>query len=147
MNRAFAIAPTEEALTARVQSHTSKDATYRQRLYVLIVNEELVSFCGVKGAAEDGIAYSPPSAVRIGVVWTHREWRGHGFASFVVAHACRAFLGRPEIKQLQLFADTANPTSNKIYRKLGFKLSCGVGRGDGAFLNSHTTPENMSLIF
>ena len=56
---------------------------------------------------------------RIGPVYTPKEERGRGWASAAVAQVARRILeagARP-----CLFTDQANPTSNRIYRALGFR--------------------------
>lgn len=67
------------------------------------------------------LALSPAVAgtVRIGPVYTPPSQRGRGYASAAVATACREALGRGA-HRCMLFADLANPTSNKIYAAVGF---------------------------
>ena len=55
---------------------------------------------------------------RIGPVFTPREHRGHGIASYVVGELTRRGLGAGH--RMCLFTDLANPTSNKIYSGLGY---------------------------
>lgn len=57
---------------------------------------------------------------RIGPVYTVEEHRGHGYAAAVTAVACRRALDRGTT-QLLLYADIDNPTSNTLYRRLGFE--------------------------
>lgn len=56
---------------------------------------------------------------RIGPVYTPPEERGHGYASILTAHVARTL--RWQGLNVCLFADLANPTSNKIYRAIGFE--------------------------
>ncbi len=56
---------------------------------------------------------------RIGPVYTPREQRGRGFASAGVAAVSRRFLAQGV--RVCLFTDQANPTSNRIYRALGYE--------------------------
>ncbi|WP_433200150.1 GNAT family N-acetyltransferase [Nocardia sp. CA-107356] len=56
---------------------------------------------------------------RIGPVYTPPEERGHGYASILTAHVARTL--RWKGLNVCLFADIANPTSNKIYRAIGFE--------------------------
>ncbi|MCW2795197.1 GNAT family N-acetyltransferase [Nocardioides sp.] len=65
--------------------------------------------------------YNAPAydVVRIGPVYTPREHRGRGYASATVATLSRRLVG--ESLRLCLFTDQANPTSNKIYRALGYE--------------------------
>lgn len=55
---------------------------------------------------------------RIGPVCTPPEHRGHGYASAVSAHVAQVL--REDGLNVCLFADTANPTSNRIYQAIGF---------------------------
>ncbi|MCF6376979.1 GNAT family N-acetyltransferase [Nocardioides KLBMP 9356] len=57
--------------------------------------------------------------VRIGPVYTPREHRGRGIASYVVGELTRR--GLEAGHRMCLFTDQANPTSNKIYAALGYQ--------------------------
>lgn len=56
---------------------------------------------------------------RIGPVFTPREHRGRGIASYVVAELTRR--GLEAGRRMCLFTDRANPTSNGIYRAVGYR--------------------------
>lgn len=56
---------------------------------------------------------------RIGPVYTPPEHRGHGYASSVTARAAWDILDHAAVPVL--YTDLANPTSNKIYRAIGFR--------------------------
>ncbi|MFC9893974.1 GNAT family N-acetyltransferase [Nocardia sp. NPDC127579] len=56
---------------------------------------------------------------RIGPVYTPPEDRGRGYAAALSAHVAREL--RAQGLDICLFADTDNPTSNKIYRGIGFE--------------------------
>ena len=57
---------------------------------------------------------------RIGPVFTPQDRRGHGYGSAVTAAAC-TLAHRSRTADVVLFADLANPTSNKIYQRIGFE--------------------------
>ncbi|TPG36775.1 GNAT family N-acetyltransferase [Mycolicibacterium hodleri] len=57
---------------------------------------------------------------RIGPVYTPPENRGHGYGAAVTAEAVR-HAQRDGARDVVLFADKANPVSNRIYRRLGFR--------------------------
>ncbi len=63
----------------------------------------------------------PPAygVARIGPVYTPREHRGRGIASYVVGELTRR--GLEAGHRMCLFTDRANPTSNKIYAGLGYE--------------------------
>jgi predicted GNAT family acetyltransferase len=67
-----------------------------------------------------GIAQEVARLVRIGPVYTPPELRRRGFASSAVAETSRRALARGA-RECALFADLANPTSNKIYAEVGFR--------------------------
>jgi GNAT superfamily N-acetyltransferase len=56
---------------------------------------------------------------RVGPVFTPREHRGAGIASYVVGELTRT--GLEAGHRMCLFTDQANPTSNKIYEALGYR--------------------------
>jgi GNAT superfamily N-acetyltransferase len=74
----------------------------------------------------DGVPVSlavrrPPAAgvSRIGPVYTAPEQRGRGYGSAVTARAAFDILDNAAVPVL--YTDVANPTSNKIYRAIGFR--------------------------
>jgi predicted GNAT family acetyltransferase len=67
------------------------------------------------------VASQPSGGVSIiGPVWTPVSARGRGFASAVVAAAARWAL-RAGAEHVILYTDLANPVSNSVYPKLGFR--------------------------
>lgn len=65
------------------------------------------------------VGRSPAHGVaRIGPVYTPPGQRGHGYGSAVTAAATQDVLAADAIPVL--YTDLANPTSNKIYRRLGY---------------------------
>jgi GNAT superfamily N-acetyltransferase len=58
-------------------------------------------------------------SARIGPVYTPPTHRGNGYGSGVTAAATRSILDEHGIPVL--FTDLANPTSNKIYRAMGYR--------------------------
>jgi len=67
-----------------------------------------------------GVVALTPHGARIGYVYTPPEWRGQGFASACVAHLSRRVLDGG-CAFCFLYTDLANPTSNAIYRKIGYE--------------------------
>jgi GNAT superfamily N-acetyltransferase len=61
-----------------------------------------------------------PSGVRIGPVYTPPEERRHGYATALTAAASQHQLDRGR-RFCFLFTDLANPTSNRIYRSIGYE--------------------------
>lgn len=66
-------------------------------------------------------AGGPPAygVARIGPVFTPPEHRGRGYASAAVAEVSQQFLRQGS--RVCLFTDQANPTSNAIYQRLGYR--------------------------
>jgi uncharacterized protein len=60
-----------------------------------------------------------PTGMRIGMVYTPPEQRGHGYASALVA-AQSQWLLDSGLQFCTLNTDLANPTSNKIYQAIGY---------------------------
>lgn len=66
-----------------------------------------------------------PNSMRIGPVYTPREFRGRGYASACVAAVSQHLLNSGR-KFCTLFTDLANLTSNKIYMQIGYEAVCDV---------------------
>ena len=61
-----------------------------------------------------------PNGIRIGPVYTPRELRRRGYASAITAELTRSLLAGGR-RFCFLFTDLANPTSNSIYRQVGYE--------------------------
>ncbi|BBY15843.1 GNAT family N-acetyltransferase [Mycolicibacterium litorale] len=66
-----------------------------------------------------GVRRPAAGVSRIGPVYTAPEVRGRGYGAAVTAAACRWALAAGAT-QVVLFADLDNPTSNRVYQRLGF---------------------------
>lgn len=86
----------------------------RGNLYLWMADDEPVSMAN--------IAHRSPRHARLNAVYTPREHRGRGYASAVVGVLCS--LLETEKLTPMLYADVANPDSNKVYRNVGF-VACG----------------------
>jgi predicted GNAT family acetyltransferase len=64
-----------------------------------------------------------PNGIRIGPVYTPPELRGRGYGSAVTAAVTERALDRGR-RFCFLYTDLANPTSNAIYRRLGYEPVC-----------------------
>jgi len=67
-----------------------------------------------------GYSREVEGARRIGPVYTVERHRRHGYGAAVTAAVCRRALDGGT-SQLLLYADIDNPTSNTLYRRLGFE--------------------------
>jgi len=63
---------------------------------------------------------APPDAGRIAPVYTPPHARGHGYATALVAALSQALLDAGR-QRLFLITDLANPVSNSIYAKIGYR--------------------------
>lgn len=73
---------------------------------------ELVSMAGFGGRT--------PNGIRIGPVYTPPELRGRGYASALTATLTQRLLDQGR-RFCFLFTDLANPTSNSIYQRIGYR--------------------------
>lgn len=64
-----------------------------------------------------------PRGIRIGGVYTPPAMRRRGYATALVAEVSRVMLAEGKAFCV-LFTDLANPTSNAIYRKIGYRPVC-----------------------
>ncbi|MBS2963142.1 GNAT family N-acetyltransferase [Actinocrinis puniceicyclus] len=72
-----------------------------------------VSMAGITRQLEGG-------GIRVGPVYTPKPSRGHGYAAAATAAVCRLAFERGA-QEVSLYADVANPTSNSLYQRLGFR--------------------------
>ena len=78
---------------------------------------EVVSMAAATGAT--------PQGIRIAYVYTPPEQRGRGYASSLVAELSQSQLDAGR-RFCFLYTDRANPTSNEIYRRIGYRPVCDV---------------------
>ena len=72
-----------------------------------------------------GCGNPTPNGMRVGPVYTPPELRGRGYASAAVAALTQLALDSGRAFCF-LFTDLANPTSNKIYHRIGYEPVCDV---------------------
>ncbi|MBT3983068.1 MAG: GNAT family N-acetyltransferase [Bacteriovoracaceae bacterium] len=66
------------------------------------------------------VARESKNAATISMVFTPEHHRGNGYGSLVTAYLSKRVLESGK-KKCNLFTDLLNPTSNSIYRKIGYK--------------------------
>jgi predicted GNAT family acetyltransferase len=66
---------------------------------------------------------STPHGYCIGPVFTPPQFRGRGYATALTAALSQALLEGGK-QFTALFTDLANPTSNSIYQKIGYRPLC-----------------------
>jgi uncharacterized protein len=72
-----------------------------------------------------GFTGPTPHGIRVGPVYTPPEHRNRGYASGCVAALSRLLLDRG-YRFCFLYTDLANPTSNRIYQRIGYEAVCEV---------------------
>lgn len=104
----------EETAPDDIESMTDRWLSRRGRTLYLWEDDsgEVVSLAGVGSKT--------PNGVRIGPVYTPPEARNRGYASALVATISQAELDAGR-RFCFLFTDLANPTSNHIYRTIGYE--------------------------
>jgi predicted GNAT family acetyltransferase len=70
-----------------------------------------------------GFGGGTPNGIRVGPVYTPPELRGRGYASALVAALSAELLARGR-RFCFLYTDLANPTSNRIYERIGYRRVC-----------------------
>ncbi len=85
-----------------------------KRLYVLELNGEVVAMTGKTRPLSN--------SETICLVYTPKHLRKKGYASKLVEEVTKLILTEKEM--VTLYTDLANPTSNSIYMKIGFKPYC-----------------------
>jgi RimJ/RimL family protein N-acetyltransferase len=76
---------------------------------------------GDRAVAMAGRTHPAAGVVRVGPVYTPPEHRRRGYGAAVTAAASAAAQGLPETREVVLFTDLDNPTSNKIYIEVGYR--------------------------
>ena len=100
--------------TGHAEHHTLDDIERRIQDGVIWLVEHEGSVVHLTGVSTPAYGVS-----RVGPVYTPREHRGHGYASYAVAELTRR--GLEQGTRMCLFTDQANPTSNKIYEAIGYE--------------------------
>jgi predicted GNAT family acetyltransferase len=85
------------------------------RLYVWEDAGRLASMATATGAT--------PNGIRLIAVYTPDALRGHGYATSCVAGTTAALLAQGR-RFCFLFTDLANPTSNALYKRIGYEHQC-----------------------
>jgi predicted GNAT family acetyltransferase len=114
----------DEVVPPSMQDRERLETSTRDRLeddplkggfWVWEVEARVVSLSGHGGRT--------PTGIRVGPVYTPPQDRGEGYATSLVA-AQTAWLLANAVSSCFLYTDLANPTSNAIYRRIGYAQHC-----------------------
>lgn len=89
------------------------ESTDASGLWLWEVDDTTVSMSGYGGPT--------PNGIRIGPVYTPPPLRGRGYATALVAAQSRWLLANGR-RLVFLFTDLENPTSNALYRRIGYRM-------------------------
>lgn len=111
------LAEAEEQAGRPVESHAPHDLDDTRRR----IRDGQVWLWEDDGQVVHMTGANPPSAgvARIGPVYTPKPFRGNGYAIAAVAGVSQLFLDQGA--RVCLFTDQANPVSNRIYQRIGYR--------------------------
>ncbi len=118
--------PAEEGLIDQWGSEfireTGIDASDSKKLAERLIRSQQVFVWVHEGTPRTMAAWSGPTphGVRINLVYTPPPERGHGWASHAVAALTQKLFDEGK-RFCFLFTDLANPTSNRIYQRIGYQ--------------------------
>lgn len=101
-------------------SEETDEERLRQRVIQKIGDGHFFFWEDEKPVSLAGITRPTARGISIGPVYTPPDQRGHGYASSAVAHLSQKMLDSGK-EFCALFTDLANPTSNSIYQKIGYR--------------------------
>ncbi|MFZ3588805.1 GNAT family N-acetyltransferase [Bacillus sp. DJP31] len=102
---------TPDLLTPEVARQKAEDDVNSQTIYLWTLNNSVVSMAKEARPTNNGVVVT--------LVFTPEEYRGMGYASSLVASLSKHLL-EEGYKFCSLYTDLANPTSNHIYREIGY---------------------------
>jgi predicted GNAT family acetyltransferase len=105
------VVPARRRAAVDVRMRASDDGGF----WLLEDADDVVSLAGYGGPT--------PNGIRIGPVFTPTRFRGRGYATKIVSELSADLLARGR-RFCFLFTDLANPTSNAIYRRIGYEHVC-----------------------
>ena len=95
-------------------------ARLRKMIPRRIEQEQIWIWDDAGSVAMAGWTDAPPDAARVAPVYTPPQARGRGYATALVAELSQSLLDRG-CQRLFLITDLANPVSNSIYAKIGYR--------------------------
>ena len=108
-----------QAFVAEIDLPDTEEQT-RRRALTRIGNGQMRIWDDAGPVACAGYGAGASDTVRIAPVYTPPEFRGKGYASALVADLSRELFARRK-RAIFLTTDVANPTSNSIYQRIGYR--------------------------
>ena len=105
--------PTEEHSATQLKKRADRLITEQKGFLWEDADETIVSMAA--------IVRESPNTTSISLVYTPRESRGQGHAACVVAALSQAHLDAGKVA-CNLHTDLSNPTSNRVYSRIGYEL-------------------------
>jgi RimJ/RimL family protein N-acetyltransferase len=105
-----------DALQQRMDEDEARARFARQEFFGLVRGDQLLSIAAITRRLFRGRCLS--------YVYTPPKLRGHDYAGLTVEHLCRHVFQDRAMDLVFLYADQANPYSNRLYQKLGFEMVC-----------------------
>lgn len=105
-----------DALQQKMEEDELRSRFARQEFFGLLQNDQLLSIAAITRRLFHGRCLS--------YVYTPGRLRGHDYAGLTVEYLCRHIFQDPAMQIVFLYADQTNPSSNRLYQKLGFEMVC-----------------------
>jgi uncharacterized protein len=115
----------EDFIAEAVPNHIGDPEMRRRRLEGAVHDREYWLWLddGGRPVSMTGVSPAPPGGARVGPVYTPAADRRLGYATALVAHVSADELAAGR-DACYLHTDLANPTSNEIYRRIGYDWVC-----------------------
>lgn len=105
----------------KIETESSADAVARVSEIIKRANGLALWEDGGRVVSTATVGSYTPNGARIGVVYTPPELRGHGYAGACMWELTSRLFEQGQ-KACYLYTDLLNPTSNGIYRRIGYEL-------------------------
>jgi RimJ/RimL family protein N-acetyltransferase len=105
-----------DALQQKMDEEEARKRFARQEFFGLSQGDQLLSIAAITRRLFRGRCLS--------YVYTPPRLRGHDYAGLAVEYLCRHIFQDQAMELVFLYADQANPFSNRLYQKLGFEMVC-----------------------
>ena len=110
----------QEALPAEEGSDDKHEERLHKSVKQKLADEQLFFWEDPEPVCTVGLSRPTTRGISIGPVYTPPEQRGHGYATSAVAQLSQQMIDAGK-EFCTLFTDLANPTSNSIYQKIGYR--------------------------